>query len=203
MIEVERRLRRLKVLPVLTVDDPGRAVEVAHALVAGGLPGAEVTLRTRAGLEAIARLAGIDGFLVAAGTVMRTEDVERVQAAGAAFAVSPGFDAAVFDRSSRCGLPLIPGVATATEIDSAVRAGADAVKVFPATQLGGPPFVQAMAGPFPEVRFLPSGGIRLDSARAYLAIPRVLAVSGSWMVPTGAAPEEIERLARETVEALR
>lgn len=190
------------VVPVLTVDDPGRAEDIALALRDGGIPVAEITLRTPQGIDAIARVAGLDGFTVGAGTVVHWGDVARVADAGARFGVAPGIDPEVVERATEAGLPFLPGIATASELQVALRLGLDAVKVFPAAVLGGPAFLRALAAPFPGVVFLPSGGIDLALAREYLDARGVSAVSGSWMVPAGAEPDRIRELATETIATL-
>lgn len=200
------RLHAARVLPVLKLDDAGRATAIADALVAGGVPTVEVTLRTEAGAEAIAALAGRTDITVGAGTVLTPEQVDRVADAGAEFVVSPGFDPDVVARTLQRGLLPVPGIATPSELQAALRAGLDLVKVFPVAVLGGPSMLGALAAPFPGVRFLPSGGITLQTAPDYLALPTVLAVGGSWMVPADAIAagrfDEVERACRETADAL-
>ncbi|EXG82641.1 bifunctional 4-hydroxy-2-oxoglutarate aldolase/2-dehydro-3-deoxy-phosphogluconate aldolase [Cryptosporangium arvum] len=175
-------LARIRVLPVVVLDDPRHALPLARALADGGVPCAEITLRTPAAVEAVATVAELDGFLVGAGTVLTPEQFDRVVDAGARFVVSPGFSAVLSNRASRRGVPAIPGVATASELMSARAAGHTVVKLFPAAQLGGAALVPALHGPFPDVRFVPSGGISISNAAEYDLEP-VLTVSTSWITP--------------------
>lgn len=178
-------LATLRLLPVLVLPRAGGARAVGEALVDGGLPIAEVTFRTDAAEDSIQTLASVDGLLVGAGTVTTAEQVDRASAAGARFIVSPGMSTAVVHRCAELGLPALPGVATATDITLALAQGLDVVKFFPAKAMGGLTTISALAAPFPAVRFVPTGGITAESATAYLAHPSVLAVGGSWMVPSG------------------
>lgn len=174
------------VLPVIVIDDLAAASDLGDALVAGGLPVAEVTLRTAAGLEALRTLATRADLLVGAGTVITERDVELCADAGARFIVSPGFDRLVVERAMSLGLEAFPGIATSTEIQAAVRSGLTTLKVFPAERLGGVGLIDAFAGPFPDIRFLPSGGITEDQLPDYLSRASVAAVSGSWMASRAA-----------------
>ncbi|KTS04207.1 bifunctional 4-hydroxy-2-oxoglutarate aldolase/2-dehydro-3-deoxy-phosphogluconate aldolase [Microbacterium testaceum] len=174
------------IVPVVVLDDASFAPDLADALTAGGIPTAEITLRTPAALDAIRAVAGRSGFAVGAGTVTTVAQVEAAVDAGATYLVSPGFDDAVIERAAELGIPFIPGVATATEIQRAIAAGLDRLKLFPAGAVGGPTALKAFAGPFPDVRFLPSGGVSAANAGEYLALGNVFAVSGSWMVPAAA-----------------
>ncbi|WP_239098484.1 bifunctional 4-hydroxy-2-oxoglutarate aldolase/2-dehydro-3-deoxy-phosphogluconate aldolase [Micromonospora qiuiae] len=176
-----------RVLPVVVLDDARQADPLGEALVKGGLPAAEVTLRTAAGLDAIAALAGRGDLTVGAGTVLTAEQAERAVAAGARFVVTPGFAPNVVRVCQEAGVPVVPGAATATEIQMALDAGLNVVKFFPAQQLGGPAMIKALAAPFREVRFIPTGGITPAVITDYLALPAVLAIGASWMV----APELI------------
>lgn len=187
-----------RIVPVVVLDDASFAPDLADALAAGGIPCAEITLRTPAALEAIRAIAGRSDFAVGAGTVTTVAQVDAAVDAGATYLVSPGFDDAVAERAAARGVPLVPGIATATEIQRAVAAGLDHLKVFPAAAVGGPAALRAFAGPFPDVRFLPSGGVSAANAGEYLALPSVFAVSGSWMVPAAALSARDD----ETVRAL-
>lgn len=195
-----------RVVPVLTIDDARLAPRIAVALRDGGIPCAEITLRTPAGLAAIRLASEVDGFAVAAGTVRSPDDLDAAVEAGARLIVSPGLDEDVVERAVSVGIPIVPGVATATELQHAVRRGLTAVKVFPVAQLGGPAFLAALAAPFPEVAFLPSGGVTIDDAAEYAALTCVPAVSGSWMVPAAAVRDgdvdTIRRRAHETIRLL-
>lgn len=176
----------IRIVPVVVIDDAAQAGGLAAALAAGGIRCAEITLRTPAGLAAIAAAAATPDFVVGAGTVLTADQVDRCADAGARFIVSPGFDEAVVDRARELGLAVLPGVATATEIQRALRAGLQAVKFFPADQLGGLPAIAAFSAPFPGLKFMPSGGVSATNALDYLGHPAVFAVGGSWMVPRAA-----------------
>jgi 2-dehydro-3-deoxyphosphogluconate aldolase/(4S)-4-hydroxy-2-oxoglutarate aldolase len=196
-------LASARIVPVVVIDDASAAVDLVDALHAGGIRCAEFTLRTDAGLAAIAAAAGRPGFAVGAGTVLSLTEVDACVDAGAEFIVSPGFDEDVVERTRQRGALPLPGTATATEIQRAHRAGLRAVKFFPADRLGGLPTLAALSAPFPAMRFLPSGGIGPAEAGSYLAHPTVFAVGGSWMVPRTAIAqrdfETIERLSRAAV----
>lgn len=186
MSDPARMLRGNRIVPVVVIDDAGAAPDLADALAGGGITCAEITLRTPAGIDAIRAVAGRADFVVGAGTVLTADQVDAAADAGAAFLVSPGLDEAVLARASERGIPIVPGVATATEIQRALAHGIRHLKLFPAGAIGGLGAVRAFAGPFPEVRFLPSGGVSIDNAAGYLDHPSVFAVSGSWMVPSAA-----------------
>lgn len=190
-----------RIVPVVVIDDPARAVDLAHALAAGGIRCAEVTLRTPAALEALRAMAGVPGFTAGAGTVLDRAQLEAVLDAGARFVVSPGFDDELVEVTRAAGVGVLPGVATATEVQRAVRAGLDAVKFFPADRLGGLGTIAALAAPFAGIGFVPSGGVTAASAAEYLAHPAVPAVSGSWMATRAMIADGdvagIERLSAE------
>jgi len=192
-----------RVIPVVTIRDPDSAAGIAAALVRGGLPIAEVTFRSDCAEEAIAAIASQTDARVGAGTIIDSELVDRAAAAGATFIVTPGFSAAVVERCLEIGIPVIPGVGGATDIMSALAYGLTVVKLFPADALGGPKTVRALSGPFPNVRFVPTGGVTITTASEYLAIDSVAAVGGSWITPpvaiTSRRFEEVERLAAEAV----
>jgi len=192
-----------RVIPVVTLTDPGDAVDVASALGRGGLPVAEITFRSDAAEAAIATMASRTDVRVGAGTVLNPELVDRAVAAGATFIVTPGFSARVVERCLEVGVPVIPGVGGATDIMSALWYGLTVVKLFPADAVGGPQAVKALASPFPTVRFVPTGGVTATNAPSYLVLDSVAAVGGSWIVPRQAVArrqfDEIERLAAEAV----
>ena len=195
------------VVPVLTVEDARQAVPLARALVAGGLPAIEVTLRTPAALEAIRAIKGeVEGALVGAGTVLDAAQLEVAADLGCAFAVSPGASPGLLDAADLSTLPLLPGVATAGEAMTLMERGYRLLKFFPAKPAGGPGFLKALAAPLPALRFCPTGGIDGASAPAYLALPNVICVGGGWLAPAAAvaanAWDEIGTLAR-TAAALR
>ncbi|MFG2044697.1 bifunctional 4-hydroxy-2-oxoglutarate aldolase/2-dehydro-3-deoxy-phosphogluconate aldolase [Dactylosporangium sp. NPDC048998] len=171
-----------KIVPVVVLEEAALAGRLADALVEGGLHCAEVTFRTAAAADAIRGMAERPGMLVGAGTVLTAAQVDRAVDAGARFAVSPGFSAAVVERCAEHGVPVFPGVASPSEIMQALDAGLDTVKFFPAEQLGGVPMVKALSAPFRSVRFIPTGGVNAGNVADYLALPSVLAVGGTWMV---------------------
>src|SRR5580765_4624834 len=163
------------VLPVVNLSDPDSAIQVADALVRGGLPIAEITFRSEAADHVIAKIASRTDVRVGAGTVIDPELVDRAVAAGATFIVTPGFSSRVVERCLEVGVPVIPGVGGATDIMSALEYGLTVLKVFPADALGGPQTVKALSAPFPRVRFVPTGGVTATSAPDYLALDSVAA----------------------------
>jgi 2-dehydro-3-deoxyphosphogluconate aldolase/(4S)-4-hydroxy-2-oxoglutarate aldolase len=191
------------IIPVVVIDDATAAEPLADALVDGGLPCAEVTLRTPGALDAIRAMAAQRGMLVGAGSVCTAAQVEQAVEAGARFVVSPGFSDGVLARCRELGVPALPGVATPTEIMRALDAAVDVVKVFPAAMLGGPDGVRSLVAPFPSLRVVPTGGIGASDLTAYLSSEAVLAVGGSWMVSPALIRagrfDEIGRLTREAV----
>ena|SRR5690606_4214845 len=192
-----------RLVPVIVLEDAAAAAPLADALVAGGLRCAEVTFRTAAAEAALAAMARDRRLLVGAGTVVRPEQVDRALAAGARFIVSPGFSAAVVRRCREVGLPVIPGVATATEIQAAVQEGLSVLKFFPAEAMGGLATLAALAAPFPDLRFVPTGGVNAGNLGAYLAHRSVLAVGGSWMVaPKLISAGEWDEITKLTAEAV-
>jgi 2-dehydro-3-deoxyphosphogluconate aldolase/(4S)-4-hydroxy-2-oxoglutarate aldolase len=183
-LAVLEQLRRLRIVPLVVMDDPDRAVPLARALVEGGLPCAEIAFRTRGAAEVLHRIAAEDSdMLVGAGTVLTREQAQQARRAGARFIVSPGLQPRVVDFCREHNLPVIPGVATPTEVGAALELGLHVLKLFPAEPLGGLPYLQAIAAPFPDVEFVPTGGITADNLAAYLALPCVAACGGSWMAP--------------------
>jgi 2-dehydro-3-deoxyphosphogluconate aldolase/(4S)-4-hydroxy-2-oxoglutarate aldolase len=176
-------MREARVIPVVTVQDAATAAPLAQALVAGGLPVVEITLRTPAGLDAIRAASLVPGSVVGAGTVTNATQAEAAVDAGAVFLVSPGLVEDVVAIAARRRVLVLPGIATPTEMLHAMALGCDTVKVFPASVLGGPALVRALAALGTGVEFVPTGGIDLAAAPAYVAIPEVVAVGGSWMVP--------------------
>jgi 2-dehydro-3-deoxyphosphogluconate aldolase / (4S)-4-hydroxy-2-oxoglutarate aldolase len=194
-----------RIVPVVVLDDADSAQPLAEALLWGGLPVAEVTFRTPAAEVALRRMAAVPGLLVGAGTVVSASQVDVAVEAGARFIVSPGLSRAVVERAQQHGVPVFPGVATATELMSALELGLRVVKFFPAETLGGVAALKAIAAPFPGVRFVPTGGITAATAGSYLALPYVAAIGGSWMVTAQLVAsgkfDEVERLAAEAVAA--
>ena len=191
------------VIPVIVLNDVAHAVPMARALVAGGIRMLEVTLRTAQALacmEAIAR--NVPEAVLGAGTVRSAADAQSAAAAGARFAVSPGYTCAVGQACRELGLPLLPGVATGSEIMQCQQDGLTALKFFPALQAGGVPMLKAWGGPFADIRFCPTGGVTPQNAKEFLALPNVVCVGGSWLVPQDALLlgdwQRITRLAAES-----
>ncbi|WP_298679598.1 bifunctional 4-hydroxy-2-oxoglutarate aldolase/2-dehydro-3-deoxy-phosphogluconate aldolase [uncultured Lentibacter sp.] len=171
------------IVPVLVVQNADKARALAEALVAGGLPALEVTLRTPAALEAIAAMAAVPGGHVGAGTLITPEDARAAKAAGATFGVSPGATDALLAACEAEGLPLLPGAATASEAMRLLARGYDMMKFFPAEASGGAPALKAIGAPLPQISFCPTGGISPDNAPSYLSLPNVLCAGGSWVAP--------------------
>lgn len=191
------------VIPVIAIRDPDSAVDLAHALVAGGIPTLEITLRTEHGLKAIERIAKeVQGAIVGAGTVINGEQLKAVEQAGAAFAISPGFNSRLAEAATTSNIPLIPGIATPGELMLALEYGIDTCKLFPAEVVGGQNMLKALHGPFPQVKFCPTGGITPANAAEYLKLPNVLCVGGSWLTPQDAvAARDWNTLTRLAAEA--
>jgi 2-dehydro-3-deoxyphosphogluconate aldolase/(4S)-4-hydroxy-2-oxoglutarate aldolase len=183
MHEVLDRLGRLRLVPMVVMDSAAYADGFGDALVAGGLPVAEVTFRTDAAEDSIRRLAKRGDLLVGAGTVLTKEQADRAIDAGAAFIVAPGTNPPVIDHCLLRSVPIVPGVATPTDIDLAMSFGLTTVKFFPAENLGGTATLKAYAGPYADVTFLPTGGITPEKLPDYLRLPFVLACGGSWLAP--------------------
>jgi 2-dehydro-3-deoxyphosphogluconate aldolase/(4S)-4-hydroxy-2-oxoglutarate aldolase len=190
------------VLPVVVIEDVADAVPLARALVAGGLPAIEVTLRTPVALEALRAIAGeVPGAVVGAGTVVTPGQVKECVEAGARFLVSPGWTELLLEAMQGSGVPFLPGVSTTSEVVALLERGVREMKFFPAQASGGTAYLKALAGPLPQARFCPTGGIGVDSAPEYLALPNVGCVGGSWMIPGDAVAARdwgrVEVLARE------
>jgi 2-dehydro-3-deoxyphosphogluconate aldolase/(4S)-4-hydroxy-2-oxoglutarate aldolase len=190
------------VIPVLKIENVADAVPLARALVRGGLPAIEVTLRTPNALEAIRRIAGeVEGAIVGAGTILDARQFDDAAAAGSKFIVSPGLTREVLDAASASEVPLLPGAITPGEIMAARAAGLDFLKFFPAEQAGGAAFLKSLASPFVGMKFCPTGGITVKNAGSYLALPNVICVGGSWVAPDDLVKagnwDAIEGLARE------
>ncbi|MFC2967827.1 bifunctional 4-hydroxy-2-oxoglutarate aldolase/2-dehydro-3-deoxy-phosphogluconate aldolase [Acidimangrovimonas pyrenivorans] len=179
----EEICRLAPVIPVLVIEDAARARPLAEALVAGGLPALEVTLRTPAALDAIREMAQVPGGVVGAGTLLTPEDVAAAKAAGARFGVSPGATDRLLDACEAADLPLLPGAATASEVMALYERGYTVQKFFPAEVAGGAPALKALGAPIPQVRFCPTGGVSPRNAGDYLALANVLCVGGSWVAP--------------------
>ena len=203
MRTIDEIMRTAPVIPVLVIEDAGQARALAEALVTGGLTVLEVTLRTPAALEAIREMKQVPGAIVGAGTVVNEAQFEEACAAGAEFIVSPGLTEPLARVANRTGVPFLPGVATATEIMHGLDLGLDHFKFFPAEASGGLPALKALAAPFGQVRFCPTGGISAERAGEWLAHPSVLCVGGSWIVPKGADMAEVNALARQAATLAR
>jgi 2-dehydro-3-deoxyphosphogluconate aldolase/(4S)-4-hydroxy-2-oxoglutarate aldolase len=208
MTDVFAALGQVGLVPVIKIDRAEDATPLARALAAGGLPAAEITFRTPAAAAAIRRIAGaVPDLILGAGTVLTVEQAAQAVEAGAQYLVSPGFDSQIVDWCLAHGIPILPGVATPTEVIMALNKGLPLLKLFPAEELGGIRLLKALAGPFTEVRFIPTGGITAANLVDYLRLPNVVAVGGSWMAPGKliAAGQfgEITRLAAEACGIVR
>jgi len=199
--------RLAPVIPVLVIEDAAIARPLAEALVAGGLPVLEVTLRTPAALDVIRAMAKVPGGRVGAGTVLTPQDVTAARAAGATFAVSPGATDRLLAACEAADLPLLPGAATATEAMALLERGYTTAKFFPAETSGGAPALKAIGAPLPQITFCPTGGVSLANAPAYLALPNTVCVGGSWVAPADLIKARdwagIEALARAAVTQLK
>ena len=171
------------IIPVLVVEDPAHAAPLAKALIAGGLPVLEVTLRTPAALEVIAEMSGVAGGIVGAGTIVSPADVTASLAAGAQFGVSPGATDMILEAAEQQELPMLPGAASASEAMALLSRGYDMLKFFPAEAAGGVPFLKSLSSPLPQISFCPSGGVGPANAKDYLSLPNVLCAGGSWVAP--------------------
>lgn len=204
MDDVLQQIGELGVVPVVAIDDAANAAPLGAALLAGGLPCAEITFRTAAAADAIRALAdAYPDMLVGAGTVLSVEQAQQAAAAGARFVVSPGFDAAVVDWCLSNGLPVTPGVVTPSEITAALNKGLQVLKFFPAEAMGGLKVLKAIGGPYKTVKFIPTGGINRDNLAEYLSHPIVHACGGSWLVKSHLiAAGDFDEITRRTAEAV-
>ncbi|GAA2415382.1 bifunctional 4-hydroxy-2-oxoglutarate aldolase/2-dehydro-3-deoxy-phosphogluconate aldolase [Actinomadura vinacea] len=201
-MKAEELLDLAPVVPVVVLDDPDAAVPLARALVAGGLPAIEVTLRTAGAMAAIERIAAeVPDAVVGAGTIVHPEDAERAAEAGAKFLVSPGCTDRLRAAMTATALPFLPGVSSASEAMALLEHGITAMKFFPAEPAGGAPYLKALNGPLPQISFCPTGGITQDNAARYLALPNVRCVGGTWLTPPDAVRNadwsHLENLARK------
>ncbi|HEX8568633.1 MAG TPA: bifunctional 4-hydroxy-2-oxoglutarate aldolase/2-dehydro-3-deoxy-phosphogluconate aldolase [Caulobacteraceae bacterium] len=199
-------MRLSPVIAVVVIRDPGHAEPLARALAEGGVRAVEVTLRTPAALEAIRRASAVQEAVVGVGTVLTQRDLEAAADAGAQFAVSPGATPALLEAAREAPLPLLPGVASASEVMAGIERGYDRFKLFPAEAVGGRALLKGFAGPFAQARFCPTGGVSLDNAAGYLALPNVACVGGSWVAPEAMMAagdwDGVRELARAAVERL-
>ncbi|MDT8408851.1 MAG: bifunctional 4-hydroxy-2-oxoglutarate aldolase/2-dehydro-3-deoxy-phosphogluconate aldolase [Wenzhouxiangellaceae bacterium] len=205
--EIDEILSKAPVLPVLTIHDLESAAPLAQALFEAGLPVVEVTLRTPVALQAIGTMRdAVSGMIVGAGTVLSEQDLDRVEKAGAAFAISPGATPALYRAAQQASIPFVPGVATASEVMAGIEFGWSRFKFFPAEAAGGVATLMGWRGPFPDARFCPTGGISASNAAEYLHLENVITVGGSWMVPSDAIHDRdwqrIVALARDCVNLL-
>lgn len=195
------------VIPVLVIHDLAHARPLAEALVAGGLPALEVTLRTPVALEAIAEMAKVEGGVVGAGTLLTPADVAAAKAAGALFGVSPGATPTLLDAAEAADLPMLPGAATSTEVMALLERGYTVQKFFPAEANGGAPALKSIGAPLPQVSFCPTGGVSLANAPTYLGLSNTLCVGGSWVAPAALMEagdwDGITKLAAEAAELSR
>ncbi len=197
-MHIDAIMRTAPVIPVIVIDEVAHAVPLAEALVAGGLRVLEVTLRTPAALDAIRAMKQVEGAIVGAGTVTNPRELDAALEAGSEFIVSPGLTEPLGKAAIAAGVPFLPGIANAGDIMRGLDMGLDRFKFFPAMAAGGLPALKALAAPFGQCRFCPTGGISLDNAPEWLAFDPVLCVGGSWVSPKG-APDKgaVETLARE------
>lgn len=202
-MNIEAIMKTAPVIPVLVIEDAATARPLAEALVKGGLRVLEVTLRTEAALEAIAEMKKVEGAIVGAGTVVNTDQFEQVMKADAEFIVSPGLTDRLGDAITRSGVPYLPGVANAGDIMRGLDLGLTHFKFFPAETSGGLKALKALAAPFYQCKFCPTGGITAATAPEWLGFDPILCVGGSWVTPKGASYEQVETLAREAASLAR
>lgn len=203
MTSIDALMRSVPVIPVLVVEDTAHAEPIARALVAGGLTALEVTLRTPAALEVIRIMSRVAGAVVGAGTVLNPRDLDAAINAGAQFIVSPGLTEPLTRAAIDRGIPYLPGIANSADIMRGLDHGLDRFKFFPAEAAGGIKALKALAGPFHQVRFCPTGGITEATAPGWLALKPVLCVGGSWVVPAGLPEEAVIRRSAEVASRLR
>ena len=172
-----------KIIPVLVIEDAKNAQPLGESLVNNGLPVAEVTLRTSAALESIRTMSQIDGLITGAGTVLTIDHAKAAIDSGASFLVSPGLNEDVITYAQSVNVPIIPGVVTPTEVAHAIDLGLDFIKLFPAEAVGGAALLKAYASVYPNVKFMPTGGVSINNVSDYLSLPNVIACGGSWMAP--------------------
>ena len=205
-MRIEEIMTLSPLIAVVTVSEAARAAPLAQALVKGGVRAIEITLRKPAALAAIEAAAQVEGAVVGAGTVLSIQDLRAATEAGAKFAVSPGSTPSLLEAARAAPIPLLPGVATASELMQGLELGYSNFKFFPAEAAGGAAVLKGLAGPFPQAKFCPTGGVTLDNAGDYLSLPNVVCVGGSWLAPdklTAAGDwDAIEALARSAVERL-
>ncbi|AII87231.1 KHG/KDPG aldolase Eda [Planktomarina temperata RCA23] len=194
------------VIPVLTIDRVEDAQPLARALVAGGLPALEITLRTAAAMEAIAAVSEVEGAMAGVGTLLTAAQIRDAKSAGATFGVSPGATHSLIEAAREYDLPLLPGAATATEAMRLLEQGFVFQKFFPAEAAGGAPALGSMVGPLPQITFCPTGGVTPENAKTYLALPNTRCVGGSWIAPKALIDagdwDQITQIARRAADLL-
>lgn len=202
--KIVARLRQLRLVPVIVIDNPASAPALGRALADGGLPCAEVTFRTAGAKEALARLTGeCPDILAGAGTVLTPAQAKQACDAGAQFIVAPGLNPSVVQYCLESNIPVFPGVATPTEIETALSLGLQVLKIFPIESLGGLPYLKAISAPYTGVEFMPTGGISLQNITSYLSFPKVVACGGSWIAPADViAAERFDRVTEEAQKAV-
>lgn len=205
MDDVFAKIKETKLVPVVKINDAKDAIPLGKALVAGGLPVAEITFRTDAAEESIRKLAAeLPGLLVGAGTVLTTDQVDRAMDAGARFIVSPGFNPRIVDYCIAKKIPVIPGINSPSQVEMGLERGLTILKFFPAEASGGIQMLKALAGPYVGVKYIPTGGISADNLAAYLKLPCVFACGGSWMVKDELISSgQFDEITRLTAEAVR
>lgn len=205
MSAIRDRIKQLKIVPVIVIDDAERAEPLAAALIEGGLPCAEVTFRTAGAAEALTRMASAHPeMLIGAGTVLSPQQAATARAAGASFIVAPGFNPAVVDYCLEHDMPIFPGVCTPTEIEMALAKGLGTLKFFPAEPIGGLPYLKAIAAPYGVVEFIPTGGVGTKNIAEYLGFKKVIACGGSWMAPSDLiAAGDFDAIRDETHRAVK
>jgi 2-dehydro-3-deoxyphosphogluconate aldolase/(4S)-4-hydroxy-2-oxoglutarate aldolase len=208
MHDIVKKIESIGIVPVIALSDTEKAVPLAKALIAGGIPCAEVTFRTAEGEECIRRIAAaVPDILVGAGTVLTIEQADRAIDAGANFIVSPGFNPKVVSHCIGKGVPIVPGCATPSEMEAAMELGLDVIKFFPAEQAGGLAYIKAVAAPYTKLLFMPTGGISAKNIGQYMAFNKIIACGGSWMVSKELLEKgdftEIERLCKEAVKIVK
>ena len=204
-MDIVETLKSAGIIPVIVIEYEAKAVPLAKALVDGGLPVLEVTFRTKAAAGAIAKIkAEVPGAVVGAGTLLTKDQVKAAKDAGAVFGVAPGFDPAIVSYAQEIGLPMVPGIATASELSQALTAEVPMVKFFPAEAAGGVKMIKNLLGAFrfTGVKFMPTGGINAVNVKDYLAVPEIVACGGTWIVPKDAlAADDWERIRSLAAEA--
>jgi 2-dehydro-3-deoxyphosphogluconate aldolase/(4S)-4-hydroxy-2-oxoglutarate aldolase len=207
MSDVTKQIEDLKVVPVVAIDSVDDAERLADALTAGGIPCAEITLRTEAGMASIEALSKRSDFLVGAGTVNNAEQAAKVMDAGAKFIVAPGFNPRTVKWCVDNNAPIFPGTSSPTDLEQALEFGLDVVKFFPAEAMGGVKTLKAFHGPYRSIRFMPTGGVSMANLLDYLSLPYVIGCGGSWMAKgdlmAAGRFDEITRLAAETVAVVK